>query len=270
MSWHLHRHRGQQFMRNTLQFGDIKSEEYGVYISGPGVYDAPARVYKSVSVPGRNGELIISGDNYKNINVKYPAFIFKDFKNNVAAFRNALLCTNGYARLFDSYHPEEFRVAYYPGGFKVDARSQHDAGEFEIEFNCKPQRYLYSGEEWNEYADEDALYNPTLCDAKPCIVVEGYGTLTVGHNVIEINEHIYPYIVIDSEIMDCYAASDLPLDNSAVVGTDVLKSGNYLGNANMIVSFTAGDFPVFPAGSTGVEFDNTITGVWICPRWWQL
>ena len=64
-------------MRNTLQFGDIKSEEYGVYISGPGVYDAPARVYKSVSVPGRNGDLIISGDNYKNINVKYPAFIFK-------------------------------------------------------------------------------------------------------------------------------------------------------------------------------------------------
>ena len=257
-------------MRNTLQFGTVQSEDYGVYISGMGVYDAPSREYKAVSVPGRNGDLIISGDKYKNTKVTYPAFICSDFKKNIAAFRNALLTVNGYARLFDTYHQEEFRVAYYEDAVKVDARKQHDAGEFDITFNCKPQRYLYEGEEFVSLDSGDAMYNPTLCDAKPCIVVEGYGTLTVGSNVIEINQHIFPYIAIDSEIMDCYAASDLPLDNSAVVGTEVLRSGNYEGNANMIVSFTAGDFPILPAGNTGLEYDNTITGVWIAPRWWQL
>ena len=257
-------------MRNTFQFGDVRSEDYGVYITGTGVYNAPTKEYKAVSVPGRNGDLIISGDKYKNIEITYPAFIFRDFKKNIADFRNALLSTNGYARLSDTYHPEEYRVAYYEGEFEVDAREQHDAGEFEIEFNCKPQRYLYEGEAFVDLDSGDSLNNPTLCDAKPCIVVSGYGRLTVGHDVMTINQHIYPYIVIDSEIMDCYAASDLPMDNSAVVGTDVLRSGNYRGNANMIVSFTAGDFPVMPAGETGVEYDNTITGVWIAPRWWQL
>ena len=257
-------------MRNTLQFGTVQSEDYGVYISGMGVYDAPSREYKAVSVPGRNGDLIISGDKYKNTKVTYPAFICSDFKKNIAAFRNALLTVNGYARLFDTYHQEEFRVAYYEDAVKVDARKQHDAGEFDITFNCKPQRYLYEGEEFVSLDSGDAMYNPTLCDAKPCIVVEGYGTLTVGSNVIEINQHIFPYIVIDSEIMDCYGASNLPLDNSAVVGTEVLKAGTYAGNANMIVSFTAGDFPVLASGETGIEYDGTITGFWIAPRWWQL
>ena len=257
-------------MRNTLTFGEINSGDYGVYITGTGVYNAPKREYKAVSVPGRNGDLIISGDKYKNIEVTYPAFICSDFNSNVAAFRNALLTTNGYARLFDTYHPEEFRVAYYEEKFEVDARTQHDAGEFEIKFNCKPQRYLYGGEEFINLDSEESVYNPTQCPAKPCIVVQGYGELTVGSNVISINQHIYQYIVIDSEIMDCYAASDLPLDNSAIVGTDVLRAGTYAGNANMIVSFTAGDFPVFPAGETGIEYDDTITGVWISPRWWQL
>ena len=251
-------------------FDGVKSSDYGVWIHGGGTYNAPRRQYTEIIVPGRNGALTIDKGAYEEMNHPYFAFIPRGFDDNIAAFRNEMMSRFGRKRLYDSYHQDEFYSAKFMDGLDVNVAPGAAGGDFELVFRRDPRRFLYSGEEWNEYEDGDSLHNPTLFGAKPCIVVEGYGTLTVGHNVIEINEHIYPYIVIDSEIMDCYAASDLPLDNSAVVGTDVLKSGNYLGNANMIVSFTAGDFPVFPAGSTGVEFDNTITGVWICPRWWQL
>lgn len=134
-------------MRNYLTFGNFDSRDFGVYISGEGTYNAPARVYNAISVPGRNGDLLIDGGKYDNISIKYPAFIAgDDFQTNLAAFRNALLSVNGYARLTDTYHQDEFRLAYYGDEFTVKARNRNDAGEFDIIFNCKPQRFLIAGE----------------------------------------------------------------------------------------------------------------------------
>ena len=134
-------------MRNYLTFGNFDSRDFGVYISGEGTYNAPARVYNAISVPGRNGDLLIDGGKYDNISVKYPAFVAgNDFQTNLAAFRSALLSVNGYARLTDTYHPDEFRLAYYGDEFTVKARNRNDAGEFDIIFNCKPQRFLTAGE----------------------------------------------------------------------------------------------------------------------------
>ena len=257
-------------MLNNFQFGTVKTEDYGVHISGTGVYNAPSRAYKAVTVPGRSGNLLLQGERYENIEVTYPAFIANNFKTNIANFRSALLATNGYARLTDTYHPDEFRAAYYPGEFEVEPRQQNDAGEFEITFNCKPQRFLVSGETDVSLSSGGSITNPTLFNSKPVITVVGYGQLTVWHNVITINEHIYPCIVIDSEIMDCYGASVAPRVNSAIVGTSVLGGDNYRGNANMIVTFTSGDFPELAPGSNGVTYDNTITAVSITPRWWIL
>ena len=53
---------------------------------------------------------------------------------------------NGYTRLTDSYHPDEFRYAVYTGPFEPKVQKKNDAGSFTISFTCKPQRYLLSGE----------------------------------------------------------------------------------------------------------------------------
>lgn len=253
-----------------IVFDGIKSSDYGVWIHGGGTYNAPRRQYTEISVPGRNGALTIDKGAYEETGHTYFAFIPRGFSDNITAYRNEMMSRVGRKKLYDSYHGDEFYSARLMDGLSVNVAPGAAGGDFDLVFRRDPRRFLVSGEAFQQMDSGDAMYNPTLCDAKPCIVVEGYGTLTVGSNVIEINQHIFPYIVIDSEIMDCYAASDLPLDNSAVVGTAVLRAGTYVGNANMIVSFTAGDFPVMPAGSTGVTYDNTISGVWIAPRWWQL
>lgn len=135
-------------MRNYFIFGEYDSRDFGVYISGEGTYNAPARVYNAISVPGRNGDLLIDEGKFENIDITYPAFIAGDgFDEKLANLRSALLSTNGYQRLLDSYHPDEFRRAYFGNQIIVKARKQNDAGDFDIVFTCDPRRFLLSGEE---------------------------------------------------------------------------------------------------------------------------
>lgn len=134
-------------MRNYLIFNGRDSREFGVYISGQGTFSAPQKAYTFYNIPGRNGALIGYDNRFENINVSYDAFICRDFDKNIAAFRSFLLSVPGYAKLEDSYHPDEFRVASYVGPFEPTITSKNDAGSFTITFNCKPQRYLKSGEQ---------------------------------------------------------------------------------------------------------------------------
>ena len=135
-------------MRNYFIFGEYDSRDFGVYISGEGTHNAPARVYNAVSVPGRNGDLLIDEGKFENIELTYPAFIAGDgFTEKLAAFRSALLSANGYQRLIDSYHTDEYRRAYFGNQIIVKARKQNDAGNFDIVFTCDPRRFLLSGEE---------------------------------------------------------------------------------------------------------------------------
>ena len=66
--------------------------DFGVYISGNGTYNAPARDVKSVAIPGRNGELTLDNGRFKNVTVKYPAFIVEDFGRNVSVVGTSLPC----------------------------------------------------------------------------------------------------------------------------------------------------------------------------------
>ena len=80
---------------------------------------------------------------------------------------------------------------------------------------------------------------------------------------------MYPSIVIDSEILDCYANNGLPLVNSAIVGAAILGSGSYMANANAAVTFESGDFPLLEGNTRIVDVVN-ITKVTVFPRWWRL
>ena len=133
-------------MRNYFTFGGYDSRDFGVYISGSGTYNSPKRDYNTYKVPGRNGDLIGKSDRLENVKVTYPAFSYASFDQNIADLRNALLSTDGYARLWDSYHQNEFRMGYYAGPLTVKARKRLDAGEYDLVFECKPQRFLISGE----------------------------------------------------------------------------------------------------------------------------
>jgi len=174
-----------------FEFDGESSKDYGVYITGKAVYNAPTRDVEMVSIPGRSGQFALDKGRFENIEVTYPAGIFADdeanFAEAISDFRNYMCSRKGYVRLSDDYNPNEYRMAFYKSGLDVSP-AQLKAGEFNITFDCKPQRWLTSGEEAITVADGDTLTNPTLFESSPLLEVEGYGTIGFNGYAIEIDD----------------------------------------------------------------------------------
>ena len=132
-------------MKHELIFGGVNLSDYGVWISGEGTFNAPSRSFEMVSVPGRNGNLIIDNGKWENIVVTYPAYIESGFRCKFSDFRMMMCNMTGYQTLEDTYHPNEYRQAVFVNGFTVETGQFNKSGRFEISFNCKPQRFLKSG-----------------------------------------------------------------------------------------------------------------------------
>lgn len=235
-------------MRNFFIYGGKDSRDYGVYISGQGTYNAPRKDIETIQVPGRSGDLSFFNGRFDNTEVTYPAFIYSDFKTAISRFKEALLSLDGYQDLEDSYNPDEYRRALYKGDMEVDARTRNDAGQFEIVFECDPRRFLKVGKLPVTVLTGKYIENPTLFNSKPLIRVTGYGTVSIGHYTITIDNE-YPYVDIDCDMMDCYHGTD---------------------NANSVVSFSSTDFPELSPGRNNVVYSGNVTKVEITPHWWRL
>ncbi len=133
-------------MRNSLIFGGINSADYGVFLTGSGTFSAPERAVELIPVEGRNGDLVIDGGRWNNIEVEYPANIPSGFDGKMSAFRAAICRKIGYQRLEDTYHPDEYRVGVLTMGIQPEMSPLNRGGDFTLTFNCKPQRFLKSGD----------------------------------------------------------------------------------------------------------------------------
>lgn len=178
---------------NSIIFGGIDSSDYGIYISGEGVWNAPERDAETIQIPGRNGEYVLDKGNFKNIEVTYPAFnqetSYNDFRTKVDNFRNAISSLKGYQRLTDSFHPDEYRMAAFIGGLEVKPVLYNDKSmEMNIVFNCKPQRFLTSGETEQTISSGATITNPTLFESHPLLLVDGYGDININDDVISIQQ----------------------------------------------------------------------------------
>lgn len=175
----------------SFLFDGKKSEDFDVYITGSAVYDAPDRDVELIDIPGRNGALVIDRNKFKNITVTYPAGTYAkdqaDFSLKMEALRNFLASRKGYKRLEDEYNLDEFRLGIYKDGLQVDPVLHGKAGQFSLVFDCKPQRYLKSGEASTEFTADGKIFNPTFFDASPLLEVEGRGEILLNGYPIEIN-----------------------------------------------------------------------------------
>lgn len=131
---------------NKLIFGGLDTSDYGIAITGSGTFSAPERDVDFIEVPGRNGDLSIDNGRYKNIEVTYPANIPRQFAAKFDQFRAAISRKRGYQRLEDTYHPDEYRQGVLVEGLDPDVTALNRGGQFNLRFNCKPQRFLKSGD----------------------------------------------------------------------------------------------------------------------------
>ena len=171
-------------------FDGIDSKTYGVYISGDAVFNAPERDVEMIDIPGRNGSFALDKGRFQNITVTYPAGLFdgteSDFADSISEFRNLLASKKGYCRLEDDYNTGEYRMAVYRSGLEVDP-AQLKAGQFEIVFDCMPQRYLTSGETAVAVLSGGTMTNPTLFDSAPLLAVEGYGNINIDGKTVTVD-----------------------------------------------------------------------------------
>ena len=238
-------------------YDGIDSLDYDLYITSGSVYDAPERVVDMIKVPGRNGNLAIDQGRFENIDVEYEVYtknrLQTDFAQNIRDFRNELCSRHTYLELTDDFNANEFRLGIYKSGLELDSDIDR-AGAIKLVFDCKPQRYLVSGQSTYTFIADGTITNPTLFASSPLIVVTGFGQLGIGSYTITIQgndptQEIY----IDADIMEAWGYES---------GVIVSK--------NDYIAYLNNTIPKLEPGANGVSLDSDMTSVVITPRWWQL
>lgn len=210
----------------------------------------PRRRQEAQTIPGRNGDLLFVEDAYDNYIQPYEIYLSAEqlcLPRAARAVAQWICAPRGYQRLEDSYEPDVFRMAYYAGPLEL-SNILNRFGRATIEFNCKPQRYLKSGERAIALAQSGAkVYNPGMT-ALPLITVygSGAGTLTAGGRTVHLKS-IDEYLVLDSDTQNAYK-----------------------GMLNKNSTISAPEFPVLPPGESTVTWTGGVQRVEVVPRWWVL
>lgn len=239
-------------MSDYLTFNSIKSSDYGIFISGAESFSVPEYDLTFQSIPGRSGDLTFDNHRFMNIKIVYPAFIRDGFEaslgngNTYRDFFNAMKASAGYFTLTSTYDTDHFRLATFTRAIDFVTGPGNRSAKFDLEFDCKPQRFRNSGTTITTLTADGTITNPTDFDSLPLLRVYGTGTVTVNGTSFTINT-AGAYTDVDSEIQDCFR-------NTV--------------NCNNNVTLT--DFPVLSPGSNTITLGTGITSIKITPRWWEL
>lgn len=161
-----------------LKINGIDLSQYGVMIEHLPTEVHAQRKIDTVSVPGRNGDLIFPQEAFNNvtesIDIAIKAYGGRSRDDNISKLCDILLYPKGFLRIecdgWTKYQGEDiFRLGYYSGTLDI----QNVLGKYgraTLKFNCKPQRYLKSGEQLIEKTN--GIYymkNPTAYVAYPIV-----------------------------------------------------------------------------------------------------
>lgn len=232
----------------VIIFNNKSSADCRIQVAHPPGYAYPERDYTITHIPGRNGDIIQDNGCYKNVERTYevsfdaPNEDFATYANAVSAWLHS---TTGYARLEDSYEPNYYRMATYQES-NIFENLYNQAGTATIVFECKPQRFLKTGDNIIAIQNSLTIMNPTGFEAYPLFKVTGTsGVLTVNGNSITFSS-INGFVMLDCELQDAYKENI---------------------NKNSTIS---GTFPVLKTGSNTISWTGNISSVTMKPRWWTI
>jgi len=227
---------------NYFEFNGVRSSDYGLIISSKDIYSAPAPDVSFVSVPGRNGDVLIDNNRFNNITVSYTV-AFRNVKSRAAAIK-LWLCRAGYYVLTDTYQPAYFRMAAFSSNLKIDELIEN-VGQAQISFNCKPFMYSFAGRETITMTEPGTITNTEAFASLPYIKITGEGdiNLHIGSRSYSLTG-VSSYIELDSELMAAYKGSVLCNDK---------------------INFT--EFPALQSGESNISWTGAVTQVEIVPNW---
>ena len=94
-------------------FDGVDSRKFDCVVFEADTFSSPVKEYGVASIPGRSGDLLLSNRRFQNVQHVYDVVIYRNFAENFDALREFLLGRDGYCRLEDSIHPDEFYHAYF-------------------------------------------------------------------------------------------------------------------------------------------------------------
>lgn len=254
-------------IKNEVIFNGVSTKDIGVFIQTTPTYEFPEREYDVMHVEGRSGDMVFDKESYRNVGRTYylgaEILTSSSFIETVQKIVKWLTSAKGYSRLEDTFEPDYYRKALYRSGGNL-SNMYDKATALPITFECKPQRYLKSGEtpvviteankgQWVE------IVNPTDQIALPEITINGENLLvefvsgevvTSPDNESSMTNNFIGEGKVDSELQDCY--------NDSV----------YLNNDVVLVN----GFPKLYPGKNFIRITgtSTINTFSIKPNWWTI
>lgn len=235
-------------MSDSFVYGGIDSNNFGVLLLSD-VMEGTEYDYTSISVPGRTGDLHRGNNRYKNTKRELIVFAGEQAEQRLSALNESLLSLTGYQRLQTSSHPDWYTQGQYTGGMMPRQNPGFTVGRASLNFDCKPQKWLVSGENTISVSDGDTITNPTLYPSKPLLMVTGQGTLTIGRYSIEVLEDVTD-MAIDCDMEKAYSTE---------------TAENYNGKIRVYLN----DFLLIQPGENEVTLSSGMT-LSVVPRWWTL
>ena len=235
-------------LNETFYLDGVDAASAGIHLQNPIVFSEAVPNIESKTIPGRNGALIFDTGSYKNRSGSASCFCLQeDVEAAVSSAGRFLMGGHGYRRLETIDDPDHYWMARVKNSPQIEMRLRVLA-PFEIEFDCKPQRFLKSGENKTSFTASGSISNQYGQTALPLITLYGNGTgkLTIGSCVVEVKN----------------------LDRVLYLDSDTQNAYNDNGNQNMNIN--APVFPTLPGGETQIAFSGGIERVEIVPRWWEL
>lgn len=167
-------------------FGNVTfGTQYSLFVNESKTYFAPEHSYEKIEVPGRNGDLLIDNNRFKNVTVTLDCFIKTNFKTNFRDMMNVLLSLTGYQKLILPGDTNHYRMGYLKGVVQAETTPFNKSGFFTLTFDCKPQRFRTSGDEeilLSAAGTTATITNPTRFLAKPIIINHQGGGMRVSAN----------------------------------------------------------------------------------------
>lgn len=235
-------------LNETFYLDGIDAGSVGIRLQEPVVFGKAVPVVETQTIPGRNGNLVFETGSYENRVGSASCFCLqKDVERAIGSAGKFLMGKKGYRRLETSDDTDHYWMARVENSPQIEMRLRVLAS-FEIEFDCKPQRFVKSGENAVVFTSNGSISNQYGQIALPLITLygQGEGTLTIGDCVVEVKE----------------------LDEVLFLDSDTQNAYNNNGNQNMNIN--APVFPTLPDGDTKIAFSGGIERVEIVPRWWEL
>lgn len=248
----------------------VSGAEMGLLFPSPLELSAPEPRVITKSVPGRSGDVHIFDGSYKNRTAYLRGCLYQGFVNSAFdVFNEWLFAKPGYLRLETPAEEGKFLMARVANGSTVLSRANKIA-PVEIKFDCKPQRFLKTGEISQTVSKSDLgaalFHNVTKYSSKPLMKINY--TVKTGKGYIHIdNGDGY-------ETVNTVSVSTLKLAN---YGTSVFYDSeidvvynDYNGGTSYDGVISYDRDVILSPGDNRIVLDGDIDSVEITPRWWVL